>query len=320
LLTLFKVYQMGVMLLFGFLFVRRYGPRACLQRLFWGYTILLVGAGIFALCAPGAAFEPVESAGLRLRVDQITPGVGRVAAFAIILLLSIAPKLPGMLYLSLLALDVAILVASYTRSAYLCLFAFLVLALVKKTQSVAPRRVAYLLLAAIPVLLATGLLPRIVPFVVRESESLGDLSGRTNLWAYLADVTLTQSPWIGLGYYSASRIGGLQFSSWSGTAHSAFAEVLVGGGLLSLGLFALLWGALLLFATSLLFRRRDRYAFAACSLLVAVFLVSHVGEGIDSGPFGFTFWCLAAILPALHSQPVRSPPERCLAGRKGALR
>jgi hypothetical protein len=302
LLTLFTVYQMGVMLLLGFLFVRRYGPRACLQRLFWGYTLLLIGAGIFALYVPRTAFEAMQSGGLRLRVDQITPAVGQVAAFAIILLLTIPPKLPRMLYLSLLALDVAILLLSHTRSAYLCLFVFLALALVKKTRSAAPRIIGYLLLAAIPVLLATGLLPSIVALVVRESESLGTLSGRTDLWAYLADLTLKQSPWIGLGYYSASRTYGLQYSFWAGVGHSTSVDVLVGGGLLSLGFFALLWSALLLFAASLLLRTTDRYAFAACSLLISVFLVSQVGDGINFGAFGFTFWCLAAILPQLHSQ------------------
>jgi hypothetical protein len=301
LLTLFRVYQMGVMLLLGFFFVRRYGPRACLQRLFWGYTVLLIGAGILALSAPDAAFEAMPSGGLRLRAMQIAWGPGAIAALAVILLLTIAPRLPRILYLPLLALDVAILVVSYTRSAYLGLFAFLALALLKRTKSVAPRRVAYLLLAAIPVLLATGLLTRVVPVVVRESESLSTLSGRTGLWAYLAGVTLKESPWIGLGYYSASRTYGFQYSEWSGTAHSAFVEVLVGGGLLSLALFALLWFVLLLFATSLLLRTKDRYAFAACCLLVSLFVTCQVSEAIGPGASGFTFWCLAAILPRLHS-------------------
>ena len=251
----------------------------------------------------------MQSGKLRLRVDQITLGVGQVAAFAIILLLTIAPQLPRMLYLFLLTLDVAILVASLTRSAYLCLFAFLALALVTRAQGAAPRRLAYLSLAAIPLLLVTGLLPRIILSLVREPETLGTLTGRIGLWAYLADVTLRESPWIGLGYYSASRVYGPQYHPSFGTAHSAFVEVLVGGGLLSLGLFALLWSVLLLFATSLLLRTTDRHAFAACCLLVSVFVVSQVGEGIDSGPAGFTFWSLAAILPRLHSRRLFDRPR-----------
>jgi O-antigen ligase len=320
LLTLFEVYQLGVMLLLGFLFVRRYGPRACLQRLFWGYTVLLIAAGILALCAPDAAFQPMPSGGLRLWANLIVDGVGQVAALAIILLLTIAPRLPRMLYLSLLALDVAILVVSYTRSAYLCVFAFLALALVKRTQSVAPRRVAYLLLAAIPVLLATGLLPRVVLLVVRESETLGTLTGRTGLWAYLADVTFSKSPWIGLGYYSAARIYGAQYGTWSVSPHSSFVQVLVGGGLLSLGVFALLWSVLLFRATSLLLRTTDRYAFAACSLLISVFVVSQVGEGMEPGPRGFTFWCLVTIVPWMRDRLASSRnPTACRAARRGIL-
>ena len=303
LLTLFEVYQLGVMLLFAFFFVRRYGPRACLQRLFWGYTVLLIAAGILALCAPDVAFESMPSGGLRLWAKIIARGgVGQVAALAIVLLLTIAPQLPRILYLPLLGLDVTILVVSYTRSAYLCLFAFLALALVKRAQSVAPRRVAYLILAAVPLLLATGLLGRIIPVVARETESLGDLTGRAGLWTYLANVTFTKSPWIGLGYYSAARIYGLQYAEWSGIAHSSFMGVFVGGGLLSLGLFALLWSILLSSATSLLLHTTERYAFAACSLLISVFVASQVGEGMEPGATGFTFWCLLAIVPWMRDR------------------
>ena len=92
LLTLFEVYQLGVMLLFAFFFVRRYGPRACLQRLFWGYTVLLIAAGILALCAPDVAFESMPSGGLRLWAKIIARGgVGQVAALAIVLLLPPSP-------------------------------------------------------------------------------------------------------------------------------------------------------------------------------------------------------------------------------------
>ena len=313
LLTLFKVYQMGVMLLLGFFFVRRYGPKACLQRLFWGYTVLLIGAGIFALWSPSVAFRVMQSAGgLRLRVDQITLGLGPVAIFAIILLLTIAPPLPRILYLLLLAMDVIILVFSFTRSAYLCLLVFLALALVTRARAAAPRRLAYLSLAAILLLLVAGVLPRIAPWLVREPESLDTLTGRTGLWAYLAEVTFRESPWIGLGYWSASRIYALQYHPSFGTAHSSFVEVLLGGGLLSVSIFTLLWLVLLLCAASLLRHTRDRYAFAACSLLFSVFLVSQVGEGIDPGGTGFTFWCLLAILPSIRDRlAIDCKPRAC---------
>ena len=139
LLTLFIVYQMGVMLFLGFFFVRRYGPRACLVRLFWGYTILFVPSGILALAAPAAAFQALPSGGLQLRVDWITLGVGQVAALAIILLLTIALPIPRVFYPILFALYVAILVLSYTRSAYLCLFAFVCSGACKRERKVSRR-------------------------------------------------------------------------------------------------------------------------------------------------------------------------------------
>ena len=169
---------MGVMLFLGFFFVRRYGPRACLVRLFWGYTILFVPSGILALAAPAAAFQALPSGGLQLRVDWITLGVGQVAALAIILLLTIALPIPRVFYPILFALYVAILVLSYTRSAYLCLFAFVVPALVRENEKCRAEKVRVVAASCSCFVAADNLLPRIgMLILVRETETLGNLTG-----------------------------------------------------------------------------------------------------------------------------------------------
>jgi hypothetical protein len=60
-LTVFKIYQMAVSLLFGFLFVKRYGVETCLSRLLRGYSILCVGAVIQVLIVPEATLAPTLS-------------------------------------------------------------------------------------------------------------------------------------------------------------------------------------------------------------------------------------------------------------------
>jgi hypothetical protein len=179
-----------------------------------------------------------------------------------------------------------------------------VFAILKGSASPLARRVGFGLVAAGALVVGTGIFQNASARIVRETEQLDSLDGRTGLWKHLSEVTLDKSPIIGLGYYAASRKYGLEYAEWSGTAHSAFVEVLAGGGVLSLAAMIALWLALGVSAAFLLARRNDALAFAACSLLVSIFLASNVGEGIDAGPTGFTFWCVAAILPALRLAPV----------------
>ncbi len=79
-LTLFKVYQILVMLLFSLLFVQRYGANACLRRLFVGSVLLVISLVVSAIIAPDLVLG-----GSRLRGDLIAPA-GDVSVFSLILL------------------------------------------------------------------------------------------------------------------------------------------------------------------------------------------------------------------------------------------
>jgi hypothetical protein len=304
--TAFKVYQIAVMLLWTLLFVRRYGVGACLRTLLWAYAVYCAAGAVAALYAPGVMFRATSVDVSRLDGDLVVLGFGQMATCGMILLLSMPTGLSRPVYLLVIAFFACMIVLSVTRSAYLCLFAFAILAVLRRPASASARRTGYGLILSAILVISTGLLPRISPWVLRESETIDTLDGRIGLWQYLSHITLSKSPVLGLGYYAASREYGSKYEEWSGTAHSAFVEVFVGGGLASLSVMIALWVVLGLSAGSLLFRTNDALVFAVVSLLIAVLLASNVGEGIEAGPIGFTFWCLVAILPALRVSSLRA--------------
>jgi glycosyltransferase involved in cell wall biosynthesis len=141
-------------------------------------------------------------------------------------------------------------------------------------------------------------------------SSLGD---RVGLWRHLTAVTLSRSPWLGLGYYSVSRIYGPEYNPGLGTAHSMFVEVLAGGGVLSFTLLIALCLTVSAYAIRLLYFKRDRLSFATSSLLLACVLFGSMGEEIDSRPAAIGFWYCAAVLSWLYEQHAKvaiAPAER----------
>src|SRR5438552_2480440 len=107
-LTLFKVYQILVMLLFSLLFVQRYGIEACLHRLFVGSALLVIAVAVSAIIAPDVLW-----AGSRLRGDLIAPA-GDISVFLLILLCNNRRRLPTMWFLILFTLSVVLLIFSST--------------------------------------------------------------------------------------------------------------------------------------------------------------------------------------------------------------
>lgn len=297
-LTAFKVYQMLVSLLFTQIFVERFGAWTSLKAMLWGNALLCTAIAFCAFFVPHEVWTPSEfnPDPTRLFGDLIAP-TGVVSALAIILLLTSVRRIWKVLPLSLLASFVALLLLSLTRTAYIVAFLFFALVLLKRPNIKPLRRFAYFLCLLMLTLYASGQLPSVSHY--RDPESVSNLGDRIGLWRHLTTVTLSRSPWLGLGYYSASRIYGPEYNPGLGTAHSVFVEVLVGGGVLSFALLIALCATLSVYAARLLVAKRDRLSFATSSLLLACLLFGAMGEEIDSGPVAVGFWYCAAVLPGL---------------------
>ena len=300
-LSAFKIYQMAVCLLFTQLFVQRFGYASCLKNIFWGTALLCGAIVVCAFLAPdlvwiGSDFNPDPS---RLRGDLIAP-TGPVSAFAIILLLTGVRKIWRVLPLTLLSLFLGLLVFSLMRTAYLVILGFFVLVLIKRPNARSLKGLAYLAGALALALYAYHWLPNLSEY--RDPETISNLSDRIGLWRYLSNITLTQSPWWGLGYYSSSRIYGPQYNPGLGTAHSMFFEILLGGGVLSFVLFTAICATLSVYAVYLLYKNKDRFSFAVATLFLASFILGTMGDEIDSGPVAICFWYTAAVLPWIYER------------------
>ena len=311
-LTAFKVYQMLVSLLFTQLFVERFGYKSCLKNIFWGTCLLCGAIAICAFLAPdlvwiSSDFNPDPS---RLRGDLIAP-TGSVAAIAIILLLTGVRRIWRVLSIALLGLFLGLLVLSLMRTAYLVILGFFVLVLIKRPNAKSLNQLAYLAGALALTFYAYNWMPHLSEY--RDPQTLSSLGDRIGLWRYLSDITLTHSPWIGLGYYSASRIYGPEYNQGLGTAHSMFFEILLGGGVLSFVLFTALCLLLSVYAAYVLYKNRDRLSLTIASLFFASLIFGSMGEEIDSGPVAICFWYSVVVLPWFYPSSMRKlrPNESC---------
>ena len=307
-LTAFKVYQMLVSLLFTQIFVEEFSARNALKTMFLGMALLCIVLALCALLAPdvvwtGSDFNPDPS---RLRGDLIA-STGMVSTLAIILLLIGVRKIWRPLPLLLLALFLSLLVFSLMRTAYVVILVFFLLVLLKRRPARTPRQFAYVLCVCLLALYVCGQLPRLSQY--RDPQNISDLDDRIGLWRHLTTVTLSHSPWLGLGYYSASRVYGPQYNPGLGTAHSMFVEVLSGGGVPSFALLIALCTTLSIYTVRLLCKTRDRLSFATASLFIACLLFGFMGDEIDAGPVAIGFWYSASVLPWLYRQSLkRTPP------------
>jgi len=303
-LTAFKVYQILVSLLFTQLFVERFGYKSCLKNIFWGTCLLCGAIAICAFLAPdlvwiSSDFNPDPS---RLRGDLIAP-TGSVAAIAIILLLTGVRRIWRVLSIALLGLFLELLVLSLMRTAYLVILGFFVLVLIKRPNAKSLNQLAYLAGGLALTFYAYNWMPHLSEY--RDPQTLSSLSDRIGLWRYLSDITLTHSPWIGLGYYSASRIYGPEYNPGLGTAHSMFFEILLGGGVLSFVLFTALCLLLSVYAAYVLYKSRDRLSLTIASLFFASLIFGSMGDEIDSGPVAICFWYSVVVLPWFYRSSTR---------------
>lgn len=293
-LTGFVIWQGVVMLAYSWTFLHCYGAETYLRRLFWGYLALSVTIFLAWMFMPSLV---VAGGGTRVRGDLIAPS-GAVSALALCLLLSGAIRLPRAVVWSIASFLTVMLIVSQTRTAYLGVALFALLSFVFRRD--APIRHVMPLVVA---LVAVGGLADSLGFaerwIVREDSSLSTLSDRLPLWHYMTRIMLQESPFFGLGYYSASRVLGPQYNPSLGTGHSVFVEVLVGAGLVGGATLLVLYLGLIGYVARLMARaRRHSWTFGLVTLFFLVLLFSLTGtEGIHAGPIGFTFWSLTSLLP-----------------------
>ncbi|HEY2547323.1 MAG TPA: O-antigen ligase family protein [Candidatus Acidoferrum sp.] len=314
-LTTFKVYQMLVSLLFTQIFVERFGPRTTLKAIFWGNFLLCIAIAICALLAPDLVWGPSDFSWdpSRLRGDLIAP-TGVVSTTVIILLLASVRKVWRALPLLLVCFLLGLLALSLMRTAYAVILVFFILVFLRHPNPKPLRHFAYLLCTTVAALYAYHWIPSLSKY--RDPETIFNLSDRIGLWNYLSNVTLNHSPWLGLGYYSASRIYGLEYNAGLGTAHSILFEVLLGGGIPSFVSLLVLCLTLFIYVCRLLWVRRDRFSFAVSSLFVACVLFGCMGEEIDSGPTAINFWYSVAVLPCLYERFVKRTSLRAEARKR----
>jgi len=306
-LVLFKSYQFMVCVVFAAVFTYEYGIERTVGLIFWGSFSLCVLISLAAIWAPDMVWVQSELEAGRLRGDLLAQ-TGVVATLALISLFLISRNNPRWIEWTAIVFLIILLGFSLMRTSYVVLIVVSFLALLMNPRF-KHRRLTVLLGAACLLLLTAGTVLRQLA-EYRTSEGIWTLSDRLGLWAYLIGVTLTQSPWFGLGYYSASRIYAPEYNEGLGTAHSMFVELFVGGGLISLLLFVVVC-VLMTYQAIRLTRKRPRLVdITAVSLFVACFAFGFVGSDIDSGPVGMTFWSLSSILVALGaSSTIREKPR-----------
>jgi O-antigen ligase len=300
LLTGFRVFQILVMVLFGFFWVERHGVQRTLHILFWGYAILGAVLVVAAVVSPDLVL-----AGKRMRGDLIAD-TGAVGAAGLIALLSFSPSLRRWVFVPALLLFSSLLIFSLTRSAYASVLLFLLLSLMRRPRISALRGFLVFVGLLVLVLIVSQLLPLVVNWIIRDPRSLATLSARLPWWKFLVPIMLNQSPWIGLGFYAAPRVYGLTYTISIGTAHNALIEVLVGGGVPSGLLFLLIvLGTLLTSFKMFLSTGKSPEVFATFMLLLAVLSVGIVSEEmIIASPTAVTFWLVVAAIQKLRAQPV----------------
>ena len=297
----FKVYQLVVTFLFVTLFARAFGVYELLNTLFYGCAFLALADIVAAFAMPDLVFVVSELGSLRFRGDLLAQ-TGEVSVIGLLLLLTIKSDLPKVKF-GFWALTLGgVLVFSLARTSYLAVFLVVILAALRAPRIAVLRKVVVLAAMTLPLVFGTLLS---LLNTQRQAEDIWTLSDRVGLWSYIIDATVTQGPWLGMGYFVASRVYGPEYNPDLGTAHSAFVEVYAGGGLVSFAVFLCIWILLAKKVGRLYLSRPDRTGFAVVALFCAALFLNAMGGELQADSAGFAFWCVLAALPLLVDIPGR---------------
>jgi hypothetical protein len=252
---------------------------------------------LFYFVSPDLVVLDSETGALRLAGRGIAE-TGTVSSLAIVAIVATRKKLiSAMPACGLLGV---LLFYSLTRSGYAVVLVFFAMLLWKRYPGKKLIDPVLFLAIGVLVLTQTGMVPDLNAH--RDPESVLTLSGRIGLWSYFVTRTIGESPWLGFGFVSGTRVIGMEFDPFLGAGHSIFFDAFVGGGILALSAFLILVFLMARDALWLFFFSRDRLAFAGAALFMAVFLIGLIGGELDAGQIGFTFWMLVSLLPYLRQR------------------
>jgi len=328
LLTAFTLGQFAVMLSFTWVFTDRFGTSACLRHLFIGVSLLAVAIVAALVFSPDlVAARSAADSGIVIGETRIVGGhladLGNVALVGLVLCLSSMPPLRTATFWGAFSLFGGLLVLSRTRSAFIALLAFLVIGFTQGRGLRVRQLIVPLVVFAFGIF-AMDAMTSTTQFLVRDTASISTMSDRIPLWQYLTSTVMREAPLTGLGYYAASRVYATEYNRGLGDAHSAFFEVLVGGGILGAALYLILCGLLIWFAVRLLSLTRNRPSIVAAAGLLFVALIGGVTqpEALHAGPLGFAFWSTTALLPGLlrEANRARAAADHRAHARKSSLR
>jgi O-antigen ligase len=297
----FLVGQFAVMFLFSAVFVQRFGTSSYFRHLFGSVCIFVL------LVYATLAIEPELVLGggtFRLRGDLFV-GPGGLAVLGLVLCLSNTPALRSATFWTMTGLSGVLLAGAQTRTCYVAVAVYLVIGYVYG-KGLRVRKLVPLLAVLIVCLSLMDALSPAGEYIVRDRATLETLSDRGPLWEFLIEQVWREAPLTGLGYFAASRVLAPIHNLSLGDAHSAFLEVVVGGGLIATALYLLLCTSLLLSALRLLWAAAGRpEPVAAAGLFFAMLILGFTSSsGLHPGPVGFTFWSTTALLPTLLRQSV----------------
>lgn len=298
LLTAYSLGQFAVMLGFLWVFTHRFGPAECMRHLFIGVCVLALATIAALYFAPELV---ADGTGLDIRVRGANiADTGNVALIGLVLCLSGIPRLRGPIFWGAFALFGVLLIASRSRTAYVCFVAFLAIGVIHG-RGLRVRAFVIPLAALAFSVFVLDVVSSTTDYLVRDATSIQTMSDRIPLWQHLTSAVMRDSPITGLGYYAATRILATEYNPGLGNAHSTYFEVLVGGGVLGASLYVMFCLSLVAFAVRLLrVASGQSGAVAAVGLLAVALLMGLTSQAaLHPGPLGFAFWSLSALLPRL---------------------
>ena len=305
-LSFYKTFQLLVLMLFSFLWIRRFGIDSILTHLFLGYLVLEVILLVAAVYAPELVM-PKES--YRLRGESVgDAGAIGVAGLILALCYPIAVK-PSVVRAGLVLSTICLLL-SQSRTSYIAAGIFFLLATLTQPPIPRLRYASRILLGFAPLAAIIGWMPTITGWVIRDPDSISDMSDRIPLWTHLLSQVWVTSPWIGFGIYGYRREA-LEYNHSLGSAHSAFVEMVSAGGIVGGTVFMILFGVLVVSTIRLfLVGWRLPVVFLVGSLLLAACCAGITGEEmVIEAPANFLFWTLVSLIPRL-SQIVQVQHQR----------